>query len=190
MSVLVYLLRTLLCQVALRSASLFPVCSIFLQLHLDANHLGYSVKCGVKCGSHFPNNTEHPLMIMLNICSKHGQPWKKRMDLNYTFEMECIGVLQWPLMLPNIAVHLENVYKTSYSALHGTRGWRNSIMVGISVCEAGPPCSSLARSILYFTERWRSASMFSTCSHQCWRLVQQRWCMCNHVYVIMHVKDP
>ena len=32
--------------------------------------------------------------------------------------------------------------------------------------------------------------MLSTCSHKCWRLVQQRQSMCNHVYVIMYVKDP
>ena len=38
----------------------------------------------------------------------------------------------------------------------------------------------------YFIERWRSASMLSTCSHRCWRLVQQRLSMRNHVYVIMH----
>ena len=42
----------------------------------------------------------------------------------------------------------------------------------------------------FVSERWNAAKMLSTSLHQCRWPVHQRRCMCYHVCVIMHVKDP
>ena len=46
-----------------------------------------------------------------------------------------------------------------------------------------------ARHDPFVSERWNSITVLLNCSHQCWRLVQQRPSMCYHLYVIMIVKD-
>ena len=68
------------------------------------------------------------------------------------------------------------------------KGAGNSIMVSISVCQAGHPGSSLAQSACFRKEEFYQHVI--NCPLHCRRLVHQRPSMCNHVYVIMHVKDP
>ena len=67
--------------------------------------------------------------------------------------------------------------------LCGVRG--NTILVSVSVCQAGRPGSNPARSACFGKVRFfqQVIDLFP-------RLVHQRLFMCYHVCVIMHVKDP
>ena len=113
-----------------------------------------------------------------------GMKWKKKL---------IIHVIPWCVKMIMSRTHTNFVKLEWMDMVHVALYWKlegrgNSTVVSISICEAGCPGLSLARSISY--RKVEFYLLLLTCSHQCRRLVHQRPSMCYHVYVVMHVKDP
>ena len=77
--------------------------------------------------------------------------------------------------------------KGLFATLFG--GWGNSIMVSVSVCEVGRPGSSPARSVCISQKGGDLPACYQLVPTSAEDWFNKGHAMCNHVYVIMHVKD-